>query len=356
MKPIRLTALLLSFFLLVSVCPCVSAAEISAQAYVVMDADTGEMFAAQNADLRLPCASTTKIMTALLVLESLPLEKPVTISEAHTLAEGSKMYLRAGERVSVSDLLYGLLLASGNDAALALAEAAAGTVEAFVVRMNEKAVQLGLENTHFQNPSGLPDENHYSSAEDLAKLMAAAVQNETFARICGTREAVLDGRAVVNHNRLLHTVEGVDGGKTGYTKAAGRCLVSTAIRSNRRLVVVTLNAPDDWEDHKALYDSAFARFEACDLSALLPELNLCVVGGDSTALPLLADAAEISLTAEERSRLRPFIELPRFDYAPLAFGTAVGRVVWTLDGRIVASVELRLGGSAALRTAPTAEY
>ncbi len=356
MKSIRLTALLLSFFLLVSVCPRVSAAEISAQAYVVMEADSGEIFAAQNADLRLPCASTTKIMTALLVLESLSPEKTVTISESHTLAEGSKMYLRAGETVSVSDLLYGLLLASGNDAALALAEAAAGSVEAFVARMNEKAVQLGLENTHFQNPSGLPDEAHYSSAKDLAILMAEAMRNEAFARICGTREAVLDGRTVVNHNRLLHTVEGVDGGKTGYTKAAGRCLVSTAIRSGRRLVVVTLNAPDDWDDHKTLYDSAFARFETLDLPSLLPELSLRVVGGDCDTVPLLTDAAEIALTAEERKRLQIVIELPRFDYAPLAFGTAVGRVVWMLDGRSVASAELRLNGSAAVQTAPTANY
>lgn len=356
MKPIRLTALLLSVFLLVSACPRVSAAEISAQAYVVMDADTGAMFAAQNADLQLPCASTTKIMTALLVLESLSPEQTVTISESHTLAEGSKMYLRVGETLSVSDLLYGLLLASGNDAALALAEAAAGSVEAFVVRMNEKAAQLGLENTHFQNPSGLPDEAHYSSAEDLAKLMAVAMQNETFAQICGTREAVLAGRTVVNHNRLLHTLEGVDGGKTGYTKAAGRCLVSTAIRNGRRLVAVTLNAPDDWDDHKTLYDSAFACFEKLDLSTLLPTLSLQIVGGDCEELPLLADVAEFSLTSEERSRLQYLIELPKFDYAPLAFGAVVGRAQWTLDGRIVAVSELRLGGSTAVRSAPSANY
>lgn len=331
--------------------PSVSAAReqpgLSAQAYVLMDADTGETVAARLPDQKLPCASTTKLMTALVVLETLPLDASVQVTETHVRAEGSRMYLRTGETVSVSDLLYGLLLASGNDAALALADAAAGSTDAFAAKMNEKAAALDMRNTHFTNPSGLHDPDHYSTARDLALLMAAAMQNEAFVQITGTREAVLTGRTVVNHNKLLHRVPGVDGGKTGFTKAAGRCLVTTAMRNGRRLIAVTLNAPDDWRDHEALYTYGFSRYNACALTleqADLPELLLA--GDAAPEVPLISGCAEVWLTAAEQKALTRVIWLPRFAYAPLPQGAVVGAVTWQCGAAVLASAELRTAEAA----------
>lgn len=319
---------------------------VSAQAYILYDAETGEVLAASAADQRLPCASTTKIMTALVVLELLSLDDVVTISDEQVRVEGSSMYLRAGETVTVSDLLYGLLLASGNDAALALAEAAAGSKEQFAERMNEKAASLGLTDTHFTNPSGLHEPEHYTTAHDLAVLMAAAMQNPVFATITGTREAVLPGRTVVNHNKLLHQVPGVDGGKTGYTKSAGRCLVSTARRCGRRLIVVTLNAPDDWKDHARLYDYGFAQYQACTLhEGGICTTQLTLVGGEKETVQLTAERAEVWLTREEQQHLRTIILLPHFEYAPLRKNLAVGQILWQTNGRTVAVTELRTAES-----------
>ena len=319
----------------------------SAQAYVLMDADTGETIAAGSPDQKLPCASTTKLMTALVVLETLPLDAAVQVTEAHVRAEGSRMYLRTGEIVSVSDLLYGLLLASGNDAALALADAAAGSADAFAAKMNEKAAALGMCSTHFTNPSGLHDPGHYSSARDLAILMASAMQNATFAQITGTREAVLTGRTVVNHNKLLHRVPGVDGGKTGFTKAAGRCLVTTAARNGRRLIAVTLNAPDDWRDHEALYAYGFSRYSACVLTLDQTALPALPLAGDAKpGIPLAAERPEVWLTAAEQKALTQTVWLPRFEYAPLPQGAVVGAVTWQYGTTMLAAAELRTAEAA----------
>lgn len=315
---------------------------VSAQAYILYDAESGTVLAACNDEQRLPCASTTKIMTALVVLDTLPLDTCVTITAEQVRVEGSRMYLRVGETVTVSDLLYGLLLASGNDAALALAEAAAGSTEQFAAQMNRKAAELGLNHTHFTNPSGLHEPEHYTTARDLAVLMAAAMQNPVFAAMTGTREAVLTGRTVVNHNKLLHQVNGVDGGKTGYTKAAGRCLVSTARRCNRRLIAVTLNAPDDWNDHARLYAYGFAQYQPMLLSeGIICDTRLTLVGGSEPSVALTADRVEVWLTREEQQQLTQTILLPHFEYAPLRQNCAVGQILWQINGRTVASAELR---------------
>ncbi len=340
MKRIRLIAAVVFVCVLLMLFPVSAADAISAKAYVVFDADSGEVLEARNCELRLPPASTTKIMTALLAIECLPLEQPVSITEAHTAVEGSRMYLRAGETVSVSDLLYGLLLSSGNDAALALAEAATGSVDAFVARMNSRAQELGLRNTHFVNPNGLPTEGHYSSALDLAQLMAVAMRNETFAEICGTREAVVSGRTLANHNRLLHTVSGVDGGKTGYTKAAGRCLVSTAQRNGRRIIVVTLNAPDDWKDHRELYDRGFAQYRLVQLGDSLQPLTVPVVGSDVLQLAVEIPSVSVYLADTELSMLESTVYLPHFCYAPVIRDVELGWVTWTVGKRTIASVSL----------------
>ena len=243
----------------VSLIGCMTAAaeavEVSAAAAVLMDADSGRLLYEKNGEKRMLIASTTKLMTALVALEQGGLQQEITVTGGH-MAEGSSMYLRPGEKLTLETLLYGLLLCSGNDAALAVTECMGGAVP-FVARMNEKAAELGMENTHFANPNGLDDEEHYSTAEDMARLAAAAMDDPVLRRVASTRTARIGGRTLTNHNKLLSRVEGCVGLKTGYTRAAGRTLVSCAERDGVRLVAVTLQDGDDWNDHASLYEQGF---------------------------------------------------------------------------------------------------
>ena len=250
-----LAALCAALAVLTCIPAVAEAVEVSATACVLMDADTGQVLYEKNGDKRMLIASTTKLMTALVALEQGEPSQVITVTAAH-MAEGSSMYLRPGERLTLEELLYGLLLCSGNDAALALTECAGG-VAPFVERMNEKAAALGMRNSHFANPNGLDDEAHYSTAYDMALLGCAAVNEPTLRRMVSTRTAVIGGRTLTNHNKLLSRVEGCVGLKTGYTRAAGRTLVSCAERDGVRLVAVTLQDGDDWNDHAALYDRGF---------------------------------------------------------------------------------------------------
>lgn len=242
--------------LIFCITPAVAEAlEVSATAAVLMDADMGQVLYEKNGDRQMLIASTTKIMTALVVLEHAAPDDVITVTPNH-MAEGSSMYLRAGETVRVEELLYGLLLCSGNDAALALTECAGGLTP-FVALMNEKAAALGMAHTSFANPNGLDADGHYSTARDMAVLAAAAVENPTFRRICSSRSVTIGQRTMENHNRLLRQVEGCVGLKTGYTQAAGRTLVSCTEQDGCRLVAVTLQDGNDWADHAALYDYGF---------------------------------------------------------------------------------------------------
>ena len=241
----KLWGALLALGLLLTLLPCrAEAVQLSAAAAILMDADSGEILYEKDAARKMRIASTTKIMTALVVLEHARLTDTITVTNDH-------------EVVTVEELLYGLLLCSGNDAALALADCCGG-LEAFVAAMNDKAAALGMTGTSFANPNGLDDENHYSTARDMAVLAAYAAKDPTFRRICSTRTATVGGRTMTNHNKLLSQVEGCIGMKTGYTRAAGRTLVSCAERQGRRLVAVTLCDGNDWADHKALYETGFA--------------------------------------------------------------------------------------------------
>lgn len=231
------------------------AVEVSATAAVLMDADTGLVLYEKNGDKQMRIASTTKLMTALVVLEQGCLSDEITVTAAH-MAEGSSMYLQAGQHLTLEELLYGLLLCSGNDAALAVTECAGGA-EPFVARMNEKAAALGMENTHFANPNGLDAEGHYSTARDMAVLAAAAAEEPLLLRIASTVTVTIGDRTMTNHNKLLTRLDGCLGLKTGYTQAAGRTLVSCAEQGGRRLVAVTLQDGDDWNDHEALYRWGF---------------------------------------------------------------------------------------------------
>lgn len=250
-----LAALWAAVSLIVCLTAVTEAVEASAAAAVLMDADSGRLLYDKNGEKRMLIASTTKLMTALVALEQGGLQQEITVTGGH-MAEGSSMYLRPGEKLTLETLLYGLLLSSGNDAALAVTECMGGAVP-FVARMNEKAAELGMENTHFANPNGLDDEAHYSTAEDMAKLAAAAMDDPVLRRVASTRTARIGGRTLTNHNKLLSRVEGCVGLKTGYTKAAGRTLVSCAERDGVRLVAVTLQDGDDWNDHASLYEQGF---------------------------------------------------------------------------------------------------
>ena len=253
---VRLLRGLWALCLIFCITPAVAEAlEVSATACVLMDADSGRVLYEKNGRQRMLIASTTKLMTALVALEQGTLTDVVTVTASH-MAEGSSMYLRAGEKLTLETLLYGLLLCSGNDAALALTECAGGLVP-FVALMNEKAAALGMADTHFANPNGLDDEEHYSTARDMAQLARAAVNEPTLLRMASTRQASIGGRTLTNHNKLLGRMEGCLGLKTGYTKAAGRTLVSCAEKDGRRLVAVTLRDGDDWNDHEALYRWGF---------------------------------------------------------------------------------------------------
>ncbi|MBQ0038692.1 MAG: D-alanyl-D-alanine carboxypeptidase [Clostridiales bacterium] len=249
--------LVLCFLTLLAPCRAYGV-EVSATAAILLDADSGRVLYEKNADRQMLIASTTKIMTVLVALEHANLNAEVTIKESH-MVEGSSMDLKPGEKVSVEELLYGVMLCSGNDAALALADYCGNGVEQFVKWMNEKAAELGMEDSSFANPNGLDDEKHYSTARDMACLAAYAAKNETFVRLCSTESVTIGGRTMTNHNKLLHMVDGCIGMKTGYTKAAGRTLVTSAIQDGRCLVAVTLQDGNDWVDHEALYEYGFAQ-------------------------------------------------------------------------------------------------
>ena len=234
---------------------------ISAQKACVMDAVSGRLLLEKNADSQSLIASTTKIMTALVVCEQCNVLDRMRIPREAVGIEGSSMYLQEGEVLTIQELLYGLMLRSGNDAAVALAIYCGGTVEGFAELMNDKARSLGLRNTHFVNPNGLDAPGHYSTARDLAILAAYAMENPVFYKTVSAKNIRIGDRYLTNHNKLLWQVEGADGVKTGYTKAAGRILVSSAARNGRRIVAVTIDDPDDWKDHAALLEAGFFRYQ-----------------------------------------------------------------------------------------------
>ncbi len=239
---------------------------LSAQSAILLDAQSGRVLWENNAHERRDIASITKVMTALVVLETCPdLQETIEIQAPWTGIEGSSLYLKAGETLTLETLLYGLLLHSGNDAALALACHTAGSVAGFVQNMNEYANKLGMQNTHFQNPNGLGETGHYSTAYDMAILTRFALQNETFRHIVSTKTITQEGRTFRNHNKLLWQHEGCIGVKTGFTKQAGRTLISAVERENMCLIAVTLHAPDDWQDHATLYDFGFAHYRPVTL-------------------------------------------------------------------------------------------
>ena len=316
---------------------------ISAEKAVVLDAATGRVLYERGADEQSLIASTTKIMTALVVCEQTNVLDRVRIPWEAVGIEGSSMYLREGEVLTVQELLYGLMLQSGNDAAVALAIYCGGTVEGFAQLMNDEAARIGLRNTHFANPHGLDAPEHYSTARDLAVLAAYAMENPLFRQTVSTREVTVGSRNLRNHNKLLWQVEGTDGVKTGYTRAAGRILVSSATRAGRRLVAVTINAPDDWADHAALLEDGFSRYTLQHIVRAGDCLGTVEIEGGQAGTVRLLAAEDFSYALAEGEIVTCTPGGIGFVFAPVVEGADAGFAWVRVDGKAVGKVRLHYG-------------
>ncbi len=297
---------------------------------ILIDADTGAILAEKNADVPSLVASTTKIMTALVIVRHCNLDRRVHIPAEASGVEGSSMYLKAGEELTLRELLYGMMLHSGNDAALALALCSAGSAARFVDWMNDTAQRLELHNTHFANPNGLDDENNYSTARDLAFLTREALQEPAFLQIVSTKSIRIGERCLTNHNRLLWSLEGAIGVKTGFTRAAGRILVSAAERGGRKLIAVTIRDSNDWQDHATLYSYGFSLYKQ----------RTVLEKGQSTAEIELADGTQAVLIAErafscslrEDEAVEVHVTYPRCAFCTGVPGTPAGFAgIWIGD-------------------------
>ena len=316
---------------------------VSAQSAYVLDAVSGRVLYEKNSDERSLIASTTKIMTALIICEQCNVLDRMRIPKEAVGIEGSSMYLQEGEVLTLQELLYGLMLQSGNDAAVALAIYCGGTVEGFAELMNDKARNLGLRNTHFENPNGLDSPGHYSTARDLAVLAAYAMENPIFRKTVSTKSLMLGQRYLTNHNKLLWRVEGADGVKTGYTRAAGRILVSSATRNDRRLIAVTINAPDDWNDHAALLENGFSRYHVQQIVTSGQYVDTVeVVGGEAAKVQVLA-AEDFSYAVAPEERPQLMLPGPGFVYAPAVEGAEAGVAYVLLDGKAVGKIPVIFG-------------
>lgn len=298
---------------------------------VVINADTLEIIYANEPYQKRSMASTTKIMTGLLLSESGRLDEEIECTAEMVTVEGSAMGLRAGDKISGRDLLLGIMLMSGNDAANVTAHFLAGDTESFAQMMNEKAKLLGLLNTSFVTPSGLDAEEHYTTAFDLAKLTAYALQNEEFKSACSSYTATVRfgnpkvRYTIKNHNRLLREYEGCIGVKTGFTKKSGRCLVSAAERDGKRIVAVTLNDPNDWRDHKSMLDYGLAALQLSSFKAELKTLK--VVGGESDSVKIGFNDIEVYTTEKNKNNFKLELCIPESVTAPAIEGEKIGEVI-----------------------------
>lgn len=343
-KTLAILVALFTFFLYTEV--VYAAPSSSAQAFAVMEASTGRLLYAGNADAELPMASTTKIMTTLVALENGDLDQMITVPKSCVGVEGSSLYVKEGEEYSLRDLLYGLMLRSGNDAAETIAVGLTGSVDGFVELMNQKAAELGCTGTHFVNPHGLTAEGHYTTARDLAKITSAAMQNGTFREITGAKSWKIttgsNPRVINNKNKMLWEYEGANGGKTGYTSAAGRCLVSTAERDGMQLVCVVLNCSPMFEDSKALLDEAFANYHWTKVLASGETMAIAPVenGRGESGVPAVTQSEVwFPLLDGERARLRLNYDVTEAR-APVKTGDSLGTITLTLDEDLSATVPM----------------
>lgn len=347
---VRFTVLLLILTLVGNTASAVAppGPEVSARSAALLDVDSGRFLYEKEAHRRMPIASVTKIMTAIVAIEYGDLSDRVQVSSRAEGVEGSSIYLKAGERIPLEHLLYGLMLRSGNDAAVAIAEHVGGSVEGFVYMMNEKAEYLGLSDTHFANPHGLDHPDHYSTAADLARLAAYAMKNPTFREIVSTEVKTVPWpgetwhRKWYNKNKMLRYYRWADGIKTGYTKQARRTLVSSANRDGRRLICVTLNAPDDWNDSMRLLEFGYREFSPVDVVKKGQVFDSVRVAEDEDRVLQAAAAKDFvyPLGNDERNKIRvePVVTYP-LDRIKQE-GKRVGNVRIYLEDELIGTVPL----------------
>lgn len=323
----------------------VGALEVSAKACIMIEAVTGNVIYEKNSHDRLPMASTTKIMTTILSLESGDLDTQFTVDSNAIKVEGSSMGLLEGDIVTKRALCYGMMLPSGNDSANATAIKLGGSFENFAKMMNDKAIQIGMNDTLFVTPSGLDEGGHCSTAYDMALLTRYALKNPDFREICGTYTAQVNfgnppyDRWLKNSNKLLNMYDGVIGVKTGFTDDAGRCLVSACERDGVTLIVVTLNAPNDWNDHMSLYDYGFSQVSMQSPINENFEVNLVGASKDTLSLERSAEVLlpnVVGCSADYKTK----VYLNEFEYAPISKGETLGRVEYLLDGEVVSTCSL----------------
>lgn len=322
--------------------------QLSARSAVLIDVETGQVLYNKHMHLKSFPASLTKVLTTIIALEEGNPQELVKVSRRAAYQEGSSIYLQEGEKIKLLDLLYGVMLASGNDAAVAVAEHIAGSIEDFAVMMNTKAREMGALNSNFINPSGLPDPDHYSTAYDLAMIMRYALKNGIFREITATRNKTIPwadndwGRGLRNHNKLLWQYDDITGGKTGYTRAAGRCLVASAKREGREVVAVVLNAPDDWLDVRRLLDYGLEAFKKVRLVAEgEPIYSLAWENSDKGKLDLLAaKALEVLIPEVGEVRLKKELYLKEDLKLPIREGQPLGLLCFRDEDKVLVETEL----------------
>ncbi|MEE1024692.1 MAG: D-alanyl-D-alanine carboxypeptidase family protein [Acutalibacteraceae bacterium] len=333
---------------------------VSASSYVLYDPLLDEIYSGVDYNVKRSMASTTKIMTGLLLCENADLEKEITITDDMLKVEGTSIGIRSGDTIKYENLLYGLLLESGNDAANAIAISLCGSYCSFAAMMNKRASEIGMTNTNFVTPSGLDDDDHYTTAYDMALLAAVAMENDLFKKVVSSKtyKSVYNNEGTVvtyyNHNKLLGTYEGICGIKTGFTKKSGRCLVSACERNGRMLIVVTLNAPDDWNDHRSLYDYGYSLFDTFTLGG--DEIYTeCIVGGSIDAISVVSTSEDVYLNTKIADKLERKIMLSQFTYAPVHCRDEVGKVCYTYNNVLIAELPLIANQSVGVKSAQIKE-
>ena len=338
----KISAVLFAFLIVLNL--SVTTQALSAKAAVVINGDTGEILFSRNANERLPMASTTKIMTALLLCENADLNETIVTTKEMVTVEGSSMGLGIGDTVSYHDLLYGMMLASGNDAANTTAIAISGSLDEFVKLMNKKALELGLKDTHFETPSGLDGKEHYTTAYELALIAKCALQNEDFAKAVSSKSATLCygnppyKRTLTNHNRLLKNYDDIIGVKTGFTKKSGRCLVTASKKDGKFVIAVTLNDPNDWADHRALLDLGLASLQTVDITPEQTKIKIPVQNGNIEYIEAEISSKRFSL--KETDHLKAEISAPQFVYAPINKGDVIGKVYYYSSDNLIFSEDI----------------
>lgn len=345
----RLVATFIAFSILFSLCIKVNATAISlsAKSAILINAVNNEVVYEKNAYEKRGMASTTKIMTALLAIERGNMQKTYVAKDEDIRIEGTSIGLKAGDKITLETLVCGMLLESGNDAANLTSRVICKSKKKFVSLMNKKAKEIGMENTHFENPSGLTEEGHFSTAYDMALLGSFAIKNKQFRDVCSLSSLRVSygnpeyQRTFKNHNKLLNSVEGAFGIKTGFTKASGRCLVSAAERDGVILVAVTLSAPDDWNDHKKLFEYGFEKVKVYEADFNTEKIKIDVVGSDKKRIgvKLKNKLTYTALTEEVNSQM--VVLCDRFLYSGVEKGDRVGCVkVFSGDGKFLCESDL----------------